>query len=340
MLLTCKYQCYIPRKYTFLLQPRVENVTESEEEQSANEDEVNHNQEETRASQQRKHNQRPQVKPLLVEIKPLDPKFVVRPRPISPPVEGLRLIDDSSHPLPRGIWLRIFSYMSQSELSLCMRVCRTWNLWGLSHEFWMELKISDRKVDSSVLEGIIRRQPIDLYLHHCNVKCDQMKWLLARLPCLKNLSLRGNSGATVSALLSGFCPNLESLDISWCEGVKDNLILDLLSPNQDTAKQNMSRFCNLKKFVISGCDVTDETMNYVARFLPSLECLDASYCTLITDSGVDNLTSESSICRDILKNIDFSGCSKLTTASSLLLKQCARKPKVAIEHCDKRIPFI
>ena len=253
-------------------------------------------------------------------------------------MEELKLADDTFHPLPRSLWLRIFSYLSQSELSVCMRACRTWNRWGLSHEFWTQISISDKKVTAAVLEGIIRRQPIKLGLSHCNVTCDQVRWLLARLPCLKGLNLCGNSSSAASALLSGVCPNLESLDISWCEGVKDSLILDLLSSNQDTAKRNKSRFCDLKKLVMSGCDVTDETVKNIARFLPSLESLDLSYCTLITDSGVDDLTSESSICRDILMEIDFSGCSKLTTASLLLLKQCAKEPKVLLERCDKLIP--
>ena len=317
-----------------MLQPRVESVGESEEVQSANEDEGSHIQEEIRSSQQKKQTQKSQLKPLLVEITPLDPKCVIRPRPISPPARELKLIDNEIHPLPKDLWLRIFDYLSQSELSLCMRVCRTWNQWGLSHDFWTRLKISDRRIDSTVLEGVIRRQPVKLELQHCNVKGDQLKWLLARLPCLKDLSLRGNSTSAVSALLSSFCPKLESLDISWCEGVKDSLILDLLSPNQDAAKQHLSRFCDLKAFVISGCDITDETLKNISRFLPSLESLDVSYCTLITDSGVDDLTSESSICRDILKKIDLSGCNRLTSAASLLLKQCANEPTVVLEHFD------
>ena len=150
----------------------------------------------------------------------LDPKLVVRPRPISPAAEEVALVDGSSHPLPKGIWLRVFRYLSQRELSLCMRVCLAWNRWGLSHDLWTHLRVSERKMDSTVLEGIVRRQPITLSLSHCNVTHDQVKWLLARLPSLKHLCLTGNSSSAVSALRHCYYTDLQSLDISWCEGLK------------------------------------------------------------------------------------------------------------------------
>lgn len=217
-----------------------------------------------------------------------------------------------------------------------MRVCRVWNRWLISNEFWKEITLSDRTINSVVLEGIVRRQPLNLGLVNCNITYSQVKWLLARLPRLTQLNLQGNSSTAVTALLTGICPPIEFLDISWCEGVRDDLLLDLLSPTRDSLfpKRNKSRLGNLKGLALSGCDITDDSVRNISRFLPFLEKLDVSYCSKITDCGVDVLTSEASICRDILKEIDFSGCSKLTNASLLLLKQCAKEPRVVIERCD------
>lgn len=215
-------------------------------------------------------------------------------------MEELKLADESVHLLPRKLWLRIFSYLSQPELSLCMHVCYAWNRWALSHEFWTELCISNRKIDLMVLEGIIRRQPIKLGLSHCSVTFDHIKYLLTRFPYLKHLNLQGNSKSAVSALLCGFYTSFELLDISWCEGIKDYVIFDF-STSHDAAKRRKSPFRNLKKFSLAGCDITDDTMKNITKFLPSLESLDLSYCTLITDSGVDNLTSEASLVQRYLE---------------------------------------
>ncbi len=273
--------------------------------------------------------------PVIPDV--VEPKYVVRPRPITPPPKEVKLEDDTSHPLPRQMWLRIFGYLSQSELCLCMRVCRTWNRWAITPELWSHLDASNRKITSVTLEGIIRRQPLKLNLSHCNITYNQVKWLLARLPRLIHLNLQGNTFSSVAALLSGVCPPLEYLDISWCEGVRDELILNLLSPPKDSLfpKRSKNPLINLKELSLAGCDVTDESVRHVSRFLPSLEKFDVSYCGKITDSGVDVLTSESSICRDILREVDLSGCRKLTSSSLEFLMQCAKEPRVVIERCDQ-----
>eukprot|EP00794_Sanderia_malayensis_P014173 gene14173-15652_t len=275
-----------------------------------------------------------------VVVEAIDPKYVVRPRPVTPPPNEVELVDNTCHPVPRDLWLRVFSNLSQSDLCLCMRVCRTWNRWAMTQAFWQNIDASNKKVTSVVLEGIVRRQPTRLSLAHCNVTFNQVKWLLARIPRLSHLNLQGNTFTAVAALFSSVCPPLQSLDISLCEGVRDELMLKLLSPaadNNSPANRGKNPLINLQELSIAGCDVTDESIRYVSRFLPSLEKLDVSYCGKITDAGVDVLTSETSICRDILTQVDLSGCKKLTTSSLEFLMQCSKEPRVVVERCDKLI---
>ncbi len=272
-----------------------------------------------------------------VALNTIEPKHVVRPRPISPPPNDVEVVDGSKHPLEKDIWLRIFGHLSQSELCLCMRVCRTWNRWAMMHGFWTFINASEKKINSFILEGIVRRQPMKLSLSHCNVTYNQIKWLTARLPRLIYLDLKGNTSSSIAALFKGVFPPLYYLDISWCESVTDDVILDLLCPSSDGLfpKRNKSRLGKLKELSLAGCDVTDKSLRYISKLLPSLEKLDVSYCNKITDLGVDALTSDASICRDVLKEVDLSGCKNLTSSSLQYLTQCAKEPRVVIERCDQ-----
>lgn len=56
-------------------------------------------------------------------------RHVIRPPPISPPPDSLPLDDGAAHVMQREVWMAVFSYLSHSELCVCMRVCRTWNRW-------------------------------------------------------------------------------------------------------------------------------------------------------------------------------------------------------------------
>eukprot|EP00795_Rhopilema_esculentum_P015221 gene15221-6425_t len=313
--------------------------SDSENESESDQESIQAMEEDDSTIQQPKKIVKPKVKPVHVLINPINPHFVVRPRPLSPPAEELLLQDGQLHPLSRSLWLKIFGFLSQSDISICMRVCRNWNRWGLDGKFWNHITYSSRKLDSLALCGIVRRQPLSLNLAHCSITFSQMKWLLSRLPRLQTLSLEGNSSAAISAMVSGTCPLLEALDISYCEGVKDHLIRELLSPARDAvvSKNNKGRLSSLKELKLSCCDITDESLKSVSRFLPSLEKLDLSYCTKLTDAGIDALTNESSICRDNLTQVNVLGCTELTIVSLQLLKQCAKHPRVFIEKCDKLV---
>lgn len=56
-------------------------------------------------------------------------RHLVRPPPTCPEPSCLPLDCGSSHIMTRDVWLRVFTHLSQRELCVCMRVCRTWSRW-------------------------------------------------------------------------------------------------------------------------------------------------------------------------------------------------------------------
>lgn len=56
-------------------------------------------------------------------------RHLVRPPPACPEPHCLPLDSGASHVLPRDVWLRVFQHLSQRQLCVCMRVCRTWSRW-------------------------------------------------------------------------------------------------------------------------------------------------------------------------------------------------------------------
>lgn len=56
-------------------------------------------------------------------------RHLVRPPPACPEPSCLPLDSGSSHIMTRDVWLRVFTHLSQRELCVCMRVCRTWSRW-------------------------------------------------------------------------------------------------------------------------------------------------------------------------------------------------------------------
>lgn len=56
-------------------------------------------------------------------------RHLVRPPPTCPEPSCLPLDSGSSHIMTRDVWLRVFTHLSQRELCVCMRVCRTWSRW-------------------------------------------------------------------------------------------------------------------------------------------------------------------------------------------------------------------
>ncbi|GCB73044.1 hypothetical protein scyTo_0006598 [Scyliorhinus torazame] len=129
---------------------------------------------------------RPQILSKLPVQSPPKPfqmeRHVVRPPPDSPEPDSLPLAGGSEHVMQREVWLAIFRYLSQKDLCICMRVCKTWGKWCCDKRLWITINLSGCiSITPTMLSGIIRRQPIILDLSWTNISKKQLSWLINKL---------------------------------------------------------------------------------------------------------------------------------------------------------------
>ncbi|XP_041941511.1 F-box/LRR-repeat protein 19 isoform X1 [Alosa sapidissima] len=271
-------------------------------------------------------------------------RHLVRPPPACPEPRCLPLDGGASHVLPRDVWLRVFQHLSQRELCVCMRVCRTWSRWCCDKRLWTQIDLSrQRSITPPMLSGIIRRQPVSLNLGYTNISKKQLMWLINRLEGLLELDVSGCPWASVSALCQAVCPCLRLLDLSRVEDLKDSNLRELLAPpNADTrsahGENRGGRFQNVTELRLAGLDVTDATSRLLVRYLPHLTKLDLSQCGNITDQTIHTLTSPISPLRESLTHVNLAGCVKVTEQCLALLRRCASLQSVDLRSCSQLGP--
>lgn len=276
----------------------------------------------------------PSPPPPPVEVKP---KYVIRPGPIDPPSDTFLTKDEKEHVLNQTMWLKVFAYLDQRELCLCMRVCRTWNRWCINPVFWSVIDLSHKRLTQPALQGIVRRQPSTLNLGWTNVSCKQLEWLLNRLPRLKELYLSGTTEATVSCLQCVSCPYLRVLSLSWSTGLTDSVLGDIIQPPPPTDSRvgtgdGQSRLHSLSALYLTGNDVTGKTLQLLMQHCPLLSKLDLSYCPAIRDSDIQSLTGSS---RQAVKEILLTGCGKLTDSCLQYINNCVNLERLDLRACTK-----
>ncbi|XP_064619317.1 lysine-specific demethylase 2B-like isoform X2 [Lineus longissimus] len=263
-------------------------------------------------------------------------RFVVRPAPIPPPAALLVMQNGKNHILERTIWMRIFSFLSPSDLCRCLRVCKTWDRWCLNRDLWSTVDVSKRKITQAHLIGIVRRQPMHLNLSKSNISRKQLSWLLSRLPHVKSIDLSGCSWSTISALCVSDCPLVERLDFSWSEGIKDSAIKELLTPNANRRpgiRDSATRLRKLTSLGLAGTDITDESLPIITRNLGLVANLDLSYCVRLTGEGINKMTKPPN-CRR-LTHLNLSGNTKFTSDILDYLKRCTYLVNVKFKGCSQ-----
>ncbi|XP_049417250.1 F-box/LRR-repeat protein 19 [Epinephelus fuscoguttatus] len=266
-------------------------------------------------------------------------RHLVRPPPTCPEPSCLPLDSGSSHIMTRDVWLRVFTHLSQRELCVCMRVCRTWSRWCCDKRLWTQIDLSrQRSITPPMLSGIIRRQPVSLNLGYTNISKKQLMWLINRLQGLLELNVSGCPWQAVSALCQAVCPCLKLLDLSRVEDLKDSHLRELLAPPPDTrtahGESRVGRFQNVTELRLAGLDLTDASSRLLVRYVPHLSRLDLSHCGNITDQTVHTLTSPISPLRESLTHINLAGCAKVTEQCVPLLRRCPSLQTVDLRSCS------
>ncbi|XP_077475898.1 F-box/LRR-repeat protein 19 [Stigmatopora argus] len=272
-------------------------------------------------------------------------RHLVRPPPACPEPSCLPLDSGRAHVMLRDVWLRVFTFLGQRELCLCMRVCRTWSRWCCDKHLWGQIDLSrQRSITPPMLSGIIRRQPVSLDLGYTNLSKKQLLWLLSRLPDLVELTVAGVAWPAVSALCQTVCPCLRVLDLSGVDDLKDAHLRELLAPPSDsrTAREGVvgggepraGRFHGVTELRLSGLDLTDAASRLLVRFVPRLAKLDLSYCANVSDHSVATLAAPASPLRHTLTHLNLAGCAKVTEQSVPLLRRCPSLQTVDLRSCS------
>uniref|UniRef100_A0A3Q3GSF7 Zgc:158376 n=1 Tax=Labrus bergylta TaxID=56723 RepID=A0A3Q3GSF7_9LABR len=266
-------------------------------------------------------------------------RHLVRPPPACPEPSCLPLDSGSSHIMTRDVWLRVFTHLSQRELCVCMRVCRTWSRWCCDKRLWTQIDLSrQRSITPPMLSGIIRRQPVSLNLGYTNISKKQLMWLINRLQGLLELNVSGCPWPAVSALCQAICPCLKLLDLSRVEDLKDSHLRELLAPPPDTrtahGETRVGRFQNMTELRLAGLDLSDASSRLLVRYVPHLTRLDLSHCANVTDQTVHTLSSHISPLRESLTHINLAGCVKVTEQCVPLLRRCTSLQTVDLRSCS------
>lgn len=218
--------------------------------------------------------------------------FVVRPAAIPPPPEQMLLVTGKPHRLERKLWMRIFGYLPQPDLSRCLQVCKSWNRWCIHPSLWRLIKLMRLHIKQVHLCGVVLRQPQCLNLAHAVVSRKQLAWLVARLPQLKDLNLSGLPWAAVCALCSPSTPLLRTLVLSWATGLHQNCFQELIEPPigvRPGLSPILSRLHQLRHLDLSGTEISDASLGLISMHLAFLEALHLTCCMHITDTGLENL---------------------------------------------------
>ncbi|XP_033747428.1 lysine-specific demethylase 2A-like [Pecten maximus] len=270
----------------------------------------------------------------LKEPKLVLERYVVRPAPPSPPPDHLELNTGRKHVLKRMMWLKIFSYLSGYDLVRCMGVNKMWYRWCLHHTLWRYIDISNKRVLQTHLIGIVKRQPFSLKLDSVTMTQAQLSWLLARIPQLKEVSLASCSWATVSALCLS-CPLLASLNLNWVAGLSEDGFQDIITPPTERipGMHDVSRLHCLKVLCLAGTGITDSSLALMAEHLTRMENMDLSYCTKLSNTGMEVLLSPHWSIHKTIRKIDVSGCRRITEAVLDLFSACNKLKMVIARNC-------
>lgn len=230
-------------------------------------------------------------------------------------VKSAQAVYSSSVPLPEVPLLiqPCLSLLPSPTQALVRSVCRTWARCLVPSSTTVDLRGSSLSPHS--LAHITKIQPSTLYLGETGATKQQLAWLLPKLSNISLLSLSSlDFTLSVSALANPACPALTCLDLSRVSGLTDPAV-NLLLRARDNKKNNL---VGLRSLNLTGTEITDVSLRYIAQFLPSLNRLVLSCCSKLTDAGLVQLGDTTLSLASTLVTLDISSCSAVTELAALV----------------------
>ena len=260
------------------------------------------------------------------------------PSPVAPNVSDLLALNDNSYnPLPRQLWVRIFSHLPQSGLCVCMRVCRSFQRWAITPVLWPRIDLSRLKpIAAMVLGEVAKRKPRHLCLDWCGISRRQLVWLATRLsPQLSSFSAVGLPWSTLNVLAETHLPSsLRSIDLSWVDGLNDAAVRGVLHIAESPRPWKL--LAGLRVLRLTDTQITDLFVEALALRAFCLRKLVISHCKLVTDTGLEALCGLTVVsqCTDTLEEIDLAGCTCITDRSVVALRRCLRLRRIDLRLCE------
>ncbi|CAF0834436.1 unnamed protein product [Brachionus calyciflorus] len=204
--------------------------------------------------------------------------------------------------LPRQAAIKIFSYLSITDLYRASRVCRSWKMIASSNILWSRLdlySIKDKLTDKLISSIIQKSRP---YLIHLNVR--------------GAFKLTQNGFVTISG-----CRNIQDLNLSDCKNLNDDMV------NIITTGCMVLIYLNLA----FNDALTDSSIRSLSKNCKNLQYLSLAFCTKLTDKGFSYLNGGEGLKK--LVYLDLSGCTHVTPVGTSYLAQfCSNLETIKINN--------
>ncbi|XP_075221351.1 F-box and leucine-rich repeat protein 7 [Lycorma delicatula] len=264
--------------------------------------------------------------------------------------------------LPDDVVLKIFSWLTSSELCVCTRVCRRWEALAWDPQLWRTISLSgEGRCGDRAIRGVLRRlcgqgRPgVQRVLLSDGAKLtDKGLTLLARrCPSLTHLQLHGCAAITNNALfeVATRCPNLHHLDITGC--VQISCISVNPGPSPEPPRRLQLQYLDLTdcaavddsgiRVIVRNCPqlvylylrrcfkVTDAGIKFVPSFCSTLRELSVSDCNLVTDFGLYELAKLGAT----LRYLSVAKCTQVSDAGlKVIAKRCYKLRYLNARGCE------
>ncbi|RZF42505.1 hypothetical protein LSTR_LSTR004424 [Laodelphax striatellus] len=215
--------------------------------------------------------------------------------------------------LPDDVVLKMFGWLSSSELCVCARVCKRWQSLAWDASLWRtvwlagEGRCGDRAL-RCILRRLCGRSVQRLVLADGARLSDKGLSLVARrCPSLTHLQLHGCAAVTNAALfeLVARCPSLHHLDITGCIQISCISMGGVPGPGPELQQRRLL----LQYLDLTDCAAVDDSgLRVIVRNCPQLVYLYLRRCLKVTDAGIKFVPSFCST----LRELSVSDCSLVT----------------------------
>ncbi|CAH0562173.1 unnamed protein product [Brassicogethes aeneus] len=262
------------------------------------------------------------------------------------------------------ILVRIFSFLSSVDLSICAQVCRRFEILAWTPILWRIIRLEGDKIcGDKAVRGVLRQLcgqgrtgacPSVERVHVTDgAKLSDKSLLLLsrRCPELTHLQLHGCLTVTNNALfeIATRCANLQHLDVSGCIKISCISInsgpepprrlqlqyLDLTDciALQDSGLEVIVHNCpQLAYFYLRRCmQITDAGLKFVPSFCHGLRELSVSDCSNITDFGLYELAKLGAT----LRYLSVAKCDQVSDAGlKVIARRCYKLRYLNVRGCE------